>query len=54
MADTVSQGGKEVSPRGSLTGRECWDTTVPGKLQNNQFPVTHSWGVASRAPQPPH
>lgn len=42
--------------RGSLTGRECWDTTwgprARHKLQNNLFPVTHSWGLAS-TPYPP-
>lgn len=44
--------------RGSLTGRECRDTTGCGprarhKLQNNLFPVTHSWGPASTTPPPP-
>lgn len=42
--------------RGSLTGRECRDTTqgprARHKLQNNPFPVTHSWGPAS-TPSPP-
>lgn len=51
------QGGRgSVCRRGSLTGWECRDTTgrtphARHKLQNNLFPVTHSWGPAS-TPQP--
>lgn len=56
---TPGQGGERgevCAGRGSLTGRECRDTTqgprARHKLQNNPFPVTHSWGPAS-TPSPP-